>query len=152
MKSKKMIAAVLAVAMAATALAGCGSSSDKGASDKTVSSNGDNRDNGDNGDNGDCVKINVTRACFNLANPDTAQVQKVEDAINDYIKDKIHVQIKLTDIGSGVYSGNTNTSLAANEINLLWTASWEPTIGTNDLVQSNAVYDLTDIIKGTDLY
>lgn len=138
MKRKKMIAIALVAAMTATALTGCG-----GSSDKETSSNGAD---------GDCVTINVTRACFNLANPDTAQVQKVQDAINDYIRDKIHVQINLTDVGSGEYSGKTNTSLAANEINLLWTASWEPTIGTNDLVQNNAVYDLTDIIKGTDLY
>lgn len=148
MKCKKMIATALVAAMTATTLVGCGGSSDK----EAATSNGANGDSVTNGADEDCVTINVTRACFNLANPDTAQVQKVQDAINDYIRDKIHVQINLTDIGSGVYSGNTNTSLAASEINLLWTASWEPTIGTNDLVQGNAVYDLTDIIKGTDLY
>lgn len=47
------------------------------------------------------VTIKVTRACFNLANPDSEQVKKVQDAINEYIKDKINVQIELTDIGSG---------------------------------------------------
>ena len=39
------------------------------------------------------VTIKVTRACFNLANPDSEQVKKVQDAINEYIKDKINVQI-----------------------------------------------------------
>ena len=38
------------------------------------------------------VTIKVTRACFNLANPDSEQVKKVQDAINEYIKDKINVQ------------------------------------------------------------
>ena len=37
-------------------------------------------------------------------------------------------------------------------MNLLWTASWESTIGTNDLVPNNAVYDLTDLLPGTPLY
>ena len=50
------------------------------------------------------VTIKVTRACFNLTNPDSEQVKKVQDAINDYIKDKINVQIELTDIGSGEYT------------------------------------------------
>ena len=34
----------------------------------------------------------------------------------------------------------------------LWTASWEATIGTNDLVPANAVYDITDLLPGTPLY
>lgn len=71
------------------------------------------------------VTIKVTRACFNLANPDSEQVKKVQDAINEYIKDKINVQIELTDIGSGEYTDKANLALANNEINLLWTASWK---------------------------
>lgn len=98
------------------------------------------------------VTINLTRCTFNLANPDSDQVQKVEDAINDYIKDKINVQINLTDIGSGEYTEKANLALASNEINLLWTASWEAVIGTNDLVPANAVYDITDLLPGTPLY
>ena len=49
----------------------------------------------------DPVVINLYRCSFNVANPDTAQVKKVEDAINAYIADKINVCIVLTDIGSG---------------------------------------------------
>lgn len=98
------------------------------------------------------VTIKITRACFNLGSPDSEQVQKVEDAINEYIADKINVQIELTDIGSGEFTDKANLALANNEINLLWTASWESTIGTNDLVPNNAVYDITDLLPGTALY
>ncbi len=98
------------------------------------------------------TNIALWRCTFNLANPDSAQVQKVQDAINDYIKDKINVQITLTDIGSGEYVDKVNPALNSGEINLLWTASWEGTIGTNDLVPQNAVYDLTDLLPGTPLY
>ncbi len=98
------------------------------------------------------VTINLTRCTFNLATPDSAQVQKVEDAINAYIADKINVKIKLTDIGSGEYTDKVNLALANNEINLLWTASWEAVIGTNDLVPKNAVYDITELLPGTPLY
>ena len=100
----------------------------------------------------DKVVINLTRCTFNLATPDSDQVKKVEDAINAYIADKINVQIKLTDIGSGEYTEKANLALANKEINLLWTASWEGTIGTNDLVPQNAVYDITDLLPGTALY
>ena len=98
------------------------------------------------------VVINVYRCTFNLANPDSEQVKKVEEAINAYIADKINVEIRLTDIGSGEYTDKANLALANNEINLLWTASWESVIGTNDLVPANAVYDLTELLPGTALY
>ncbi len=97
------------------------------------------------------VVINVWRKCFNLAQPDQAQVKKVEDAINAYIADKINVQIALTDI-SGEYEDQAKLALANNEIDLLWTASWESTIGTNDLIPANAVKDITDLLPGTKLY
>ena len=100
----------------------------------------------------DKVVINLTRCTFNLATPDSDQVKKVEDAINAYIADKINVEIKLTDIGSGEYTDKVNLALANNEINLLWTASWEAVIGTNDLVPKNAVYDITELLPGTPLY
>ena len=97
------------------------------------------------------VVINVWRKTFNLAQPDQAQVKKVEAAINAYIADKINVQIVLTDI-AGEYEDQAKLALANNEIDLLWTASWESIIGTNDLVPANAVADITDYLPGTALY
>ena len=126
---KKLLAAALVGAMTVAMFTSCGKAADDGR-----------------------VTINVTRACFNLAAPDEEQVQKVEDAINEYIKDKINVRIELSDLESGSYTEKANMALNANEINLLWTASWESTIGTNDLVPKEAVYDLTELIKGTTLY
>jgi putative aldouronate transport system substrate-binding protein len=99
----------------------------------------------------DKVVINVWRKTFNLAQPDQDQVQKVEDAINAYIADKINVQINLTDM-AGEYEDQAKLAMANNEIDLLWTASWEATIGTNDLVPANAVTDITDYLAGTPLY
>ena len=49
------------------------------------------------------VVIQLTRASFNLPSPDPEQVQKVEDAINAYIADKINVEIRLRDLGSDQY-------------------------------------------------
>lgn len=159
----KLLSAVLVTVMASSLLAGCGSSgttaetgsasseapaSESTASESAASGSSETTDTA----SGDMVTINLTRATFNLATPDSVQVQKVQDAINEYIADKINVQINLTDIGSGEYTDKANLALANNEINLLWTASWEAVIGTNDLVSQNAVYDLTDLLPGTDLY
>ena len=169
MKIKKVLSVVLATAMVATMLTGCGGSNNA-ANDAPATNDAPAADNSaaepaadDAAEpaaddaaapeaSGEVVTINLTRNTFNLATPDSAQVQKVQDAINEYIKDKINVQIVLTDIGSGEYIDKANLSLANNEINLLWTASWESTIGTNDLVPRNAVYDITDLLPGTPLY
>ena len=141
-KLKKVAALVLSAAMALS-LAACG--------DDTTSTSGAASSSSSSSSSSDVVTISLYRASFNVT-PDSAQVQKVEDAINAYIADKINVQIKLTDIASGEYTEKANLALANNEINLLWTASWEGTIGTNDLVPQNAVYDLTDLLPGTALY
>lgn len=135
MKFKKLIAASLTTMMAASMFAGCGSKNDGVAADGTVT-------------------INITRACFNLTNgPDVAQLDKVEAAINDYLKEKgKKINVNITEYSSGEYTEKANAALANKEINLLWTAAWEQTIGTNDLYANNSVYDLTDIVKDTDLY
>ncbi len=131
MKTKKIVSVVLAGAMVATMFAGCGSSS---------------------GSKGGVTTIKITRPCFNLGAVDSAQVKKVEDAINAYIKDKINVQVAITEYGSGEYTDKANLALANKEINLLWTASWESTIGTNDLVPAKAVKDITSLLPNTALY
>ena len=157
---KKVISVLMASAMSLSLLAGCGdtapAATESNDSTATETPAADSNSDSDSAEapaaSGDVTEISVYRCTFNLANPDSAQVQKVQDAINAYIADKIPVKIKLTDIGSGEYTDKANLALANNEINLLWTASWEGTIGTNDLYPANAVYDLTDLVPGTPLY
>ncbi len=178
---KKVISTLMATAMTMSMLAGCGGSSatpatepaadtadsttteaaaeektEEAAADTTEAAADTTEAAADTAEapaaSGDATEISVYRCTFNLANPDSEQVTKVQDAINDYIADKINVKIKLTDVGSGEYTDKANLALANNEINLLWTASWEGTIGTNDLYPANAVYDLTDLVPGTPLY
>ena len=129
----KLLSTVMVAAMSVGLLAGCGGSASTDTSATTpaadnTSATTESSSTGDSTtttDSGDKVTINVTRATFNLANSDTEQVKKVQDAVNEYIGDKINVQVNLTDIGSGEYTDKANLALANNEINLLWTASWE---------------------------
>ena len=101
----------------------------------------------------DKIVINLTRALFNLGTVNTDQVKKVENAINAYLTEKgKNYEVRITEYSSGEYTDKANLALANKEINLLWTASWEAVIGTNDLVPKNAVKDITDLLVGTDLY
>lgn len=154
MKFKKLMAAALTTVMVAGMLTGCG---DKGtaASGSSTESKAETKTEANAGaaeTTGDVVTINVTRDLFNLGSVNSDQVKKVETAINEYIKDKINVQINLTEYQDAEYSDKANLALNNKEINLLWTASWRSVIGTNDLAPLNAVYDLTDIVKDTPLY
>jgi len=151
-KLNKVVAIALTAAMTLS-LAACGDAASAPAStaDPVASTPASTAEPADNGGSAK-THINVYRALFNNASPDEAQVKKVEDAINAYIADKIDVEISLKEVGSGEYTEKANLALQGKEINLLWTASWESTIGTNDLVPLNAVYDITDLLPGTDLY
>jgi len=158
---KKLLSALLVAAMTVSVLAGCGGSSSEPATTETTTETATKTtetttetktEEATTEASGEVVTINVFRDTFNLAAPDSEQVKKVEDAINAYIADKINVQITLTDVGSGEYADKANLALNNNEINLLWTASWMGTVGTNDLVPQNAVYDITDLLPGTPLY
>lgn len=125
---KKLTAAFLVMVMALALFAGCGSKK------------------------GNLVHINIYRTCFNLADPDSEQVTKVEAAINEYIKDKINVEISLFDIPADAYRDSVLEAKENGDINLLWTASWEGEIGTNRLAAQGEVYDITDLLKDSTLY
>ena len=150
---KKLLSALLVAAMAVSTLAGCGSSTTETPAADTTTEAADTDAAADTTDDaaeatdtevasGDKVNINIYRATYNLGQPDSAEVKAVQDAINEYIADKINVQVTINDIPSGEYADKANLALANNEINLLWTASWMGTIGTNDLYKANAAYDL----------
>lgn len=106
----------------------------------------------DNAADGGMVKITVYRPCFNIAQPDDAQLKKVQQAINDYIADKINVQVEIYDISSGEYPDKCNLALGSGEVDLFWTSNWVQTVNTDETVKNNAVYDLTDLLPEYGIY
>lgn len=160
MKIKKILSIALATAMATTVLAGCSSNQptapatneEQAAVSASDTSAADEETVDQAASDSDKVHINIYRASYNVVNPDSAQVAKVQDAINEYIADKINVEISLFDISSGIYTDKANLALSGNEVNLLWTASWLDAIGTDNLWRTNAAYDLTSLLPGTTLY
>lgn len=97
--------------------------------------------------------IKIYRATYNTSAVDEKEVAAVQDAMNarlgelgaDYVVD-------IRDIMNGEYGDKANMALAGGEVDLLWTANWWATIGTNDLYKGNAAYDLTSLLPGTRLW
>ncbi len=79
-------------------------------------------------------------ATYTTANTEETGTDSVSEAGNG---DKVHINI---------YRSCFNIALVNNEINLLWTASWQGTVGTNELHKPNAVYDISSLLPGTTLY
>ncbi len=98
------------------------------------------------------TKIVIERCVNTLNVADEEEAQIITDTINDYIADKINVEIELVEISGGDYQDKANLALANGEINLFWAASWMGAVSCDSLVQSNAVYDITDLLPGTALY
>ncbi|SCY51227.1 ABC transporter substrate-binding protein [Butyrivibrio sp. INlla14] len=134
---------LLILSVIAIVLSGCGNLS-SGTAGKDISDSSDNQES-------DKVEIEVYHCTFNIASCDSTEVQAIENAINDYIADKIDVKIKLTDLGQGEYEDKCNLAIANGEANLFWTASWMEALSTDNLVSRKAVYDLSELIAGTDL-
>lgn len=135
----KVVALVLATAMVGSLTACGGKTTETGKSGNAAAEDGK-------------TVIKVVRCTNNIATADGEEVQKVEDAINEYIADKIDVKIDLTEIAGGEYADKCNLSLANNEINLLWTANWLGAVSCDSLYQANAVYDISKLLPGTTLY
>ena len=99
------------------------------------------------------VEIQLYHCTFELdGDPDAEQLKKVEDAINEYIADKINVVIRLTDFHTSDYPEKARLALENNGVNLLWTAAWMSTVDCGSLVAQKAAYDITDLLPGTKLY
>ncbi len=132
---KKISAAVLAAVMVFS-LSGCGSSGGGGSASK---------------DDGKTT-IKITRVMNNIASPDSEEIKKVQDAVNDYIADKLDVQVEITEYAIGEYADKCNLSLANKEIDMLWTASWIASVDCASLIQSNAAYDISDLLEESTVY
>ncbi len=97
--------------------------------------------------------VRIYRATYNTGSVDEKEVQAVEDAINARLGELgASYIVDIRDIMNGEYGDKANMALAGGEVDLLWTANWWATIGTNDLNKGNAAYDLTSLLPGTRLW
>jgi putative aldouronate transport system substrate-binding protein len=84
---------------------------------------------------------------------DEGAIQKVEDAINARLAELgSKVAIDIHEFMDSEYGQKGNNALLGQEVDLLWTANWYGTIGTNDLYASNGAKDLSALLPGTMLW
>lgn len=114
---KKMAAAVLMAAMTASLLAGCGDSkssdSTKADSAQTTASN-----QSEAGDSTSDLKDGKTEELLMVwpgSNASPADMQAVEDAMNEIIGEKVDAKVKLQIIEWGAYNDQTNLMLSSGE-------------------------------------
>ena len=86
-------------------------------------------------------------------NVDEGQVKKVQDAINARLAELgSNVAVEIHEFMDSEYGDKANNALIGKEVDLLWTANWYATIGTNELYAAKGAYDLTDLLPGTLLW
>lgn len=114
---KKMAAAVLMAAMTASLLAGCGDSkssdSTKADSAQTTASN-----QSEAGDSTSDLKDGKTEELLMVwpgSNASPADMQAVEDEMNEIIGEKVDAKVKLQIIEWGAYNDQTNLMLSSGE-------------------------------------
>ena len=100
----------------------------------------------------DVTTIRLYRHSY-MTSLDEGAIQKVEDAINARLAELgSKVAIDIHEFMDSEYGQKGNNALLGQETDLLWTANWYGTIGTNDLYASNGAKDLTDLLPGTTLW
>lgn len=96
-------------------------------------------------EDGEIVTINWWRKIYN--DVQESEIAAVEQAINDYIGPKIGVNVNMEAI-SGDYESLLTLGLASGEdIDLFWTAGWDLAAACKNLIQNNAVADLSDKLQ-----
>ncbi len=86
-------------------------------------------------------------------NVDEGAVQKVEDAINARLAELgSKVAVDIHEFMDSEYGDKANNALIGKEVDLLWTANWYATIGTNELYAAKGAYDLSALLPGTMLW
>lgn len=145
MKKKKLLAFVLTCATAAGMLSGCGSqgtttetgSAPESTGTETAAATAAAETTAATGD-----VVNINWYLFDGAGQ--ADQQAVQDAMNAYTADKIGVTVTLKPISSGDYNNTVKLDLAAaDDVDLCFMANWT---GLDELIQSNALMDLTDLL------
>ena len=71
-------------------------------------------------------------------------IRDVEQAVGEYLKDKINVSIKIHTLGWDEFFTRKDTMIAANEpFDLIFQPSW---LGFNSTVQKNGLLDITELV------
>lgn len=135
MRLRKLMTVSFSLAMAMSMLAGCGS-----------------KESGTEGNNKSVEQEVVNLKWYQIGDPQD-DMEKVEEKINEYTKEKIGTTVDITQISWGDY--NSKLLVATNtgeEFDLVFTCSWAHDFAQN--AQKGAFLPLNDLLKneGKDVY
>ncbi len=146
---KKVLAAILAVAMAGLSLTGCGSdagsSSSSGGQAQTES--GGQGEEGAESEDATQESAEVEKIVFAYMTqnniPEAADLQRIEDLINAYTKEKINTEVELLVFSNADYMNQVNLLLASGEQVDIFAAQ-----GTSRLpyIKDGTALDITDYL------
>lgn len=148
MRLRKLVSLGMSALMAASLLAGCGSSAGAGGSGGGGTSRGGGaaETTGESAkDKGTSSDDLVTLKWYMSINPVYPDTDKVIAKLNEYIKDKIGVQIDYTVIANPDYKEKMPTLInSGDDFDLCFTADW--TTNYLQFVAKDAFLDITDLL------
>ena len=99
------------------------------------------------------VTIRLYRNNYQPEGPNEEGIKKVQDALNARLAELgSKVAVEIHEFADGEYADKVNNALIGKEADLIWTANWKNTIGTNELFASKGAYDLSALLPGTILW
>lgn len=142
---KRIVAALLAAMMAGSLLAGCGSEEGGDAAGQTADGSGGSEEtSGDasGGESGEADKIVFAYMTQNNI-PETADLERIENLINEYTREKINTEVDLLVFSNADYMNQVNLLLASGEQVDLFAAQ-----GTSRLpyIKDGTALDITDYL------
>lgn len=140
MRLKKLVSIGMSAVMAASLLAGCGSSGGSGGS--TAAGEGTQESVKSDGKSSDDL---VTLKWYMSINPVDPDTDKVIAKLNEYLKDKIGVKIDYTVIANPDYKEKMPTLInSGDDFDICFTADW--TTNYLQFVAKDAFLDITDLL------
>lgn len=144
---KRVLAAFLAALMAGSVLAGCGS----GSSDSSDSSSSESSDSSQEADSEDSAseetgEVDEIVFAYMTQNniPEAAELQRIEDLINEYTEEKINTKVDLVIFSNSDYVNQVNLMLASGEQLDIFQAYATPHL---PYIQDGTALDITDYFE-----
>ena len=141
MKLKKLGVTLMSAALVVGCLAGCGGGNSSSSGDTSAS--GSSGASSDSGDDGEIKEITWMYAQMSGMIP--ADLQKVEDAVNELTEAEIGVHVKLNPVAFSDYSNQVSLIMASQEkMDIITTAGsniWATLLNQNQLLSLNDLLD-----------
>lgn len=155
MKKINRVMAFMLAGIIGLSCIGCGAKEDTVPGDNSPSVTTDNKADKNPEQEAKKVHIDILRTSLSESSAlSEDKLKEVEGAVNEYISDKINVEIGLSEIGSDEYEEKAKAALSDGKTNLIWMNLCDESTKLSDLLGSEeaSLMDITEVLKDTVLY